>query len=296
MRLLHTSDWHLGRSFHREDLLGAQAAFVDCLVDVVRAERVDAVLVSGDVYDRALPSVDAVALCDEALAPAARTGARVVLISGNHDSRPAARLRRRADRRRRRAPAHRPGGGRRAGRARGRARSGRGLRDPLPGARRGRAPSSAATGAATPRCSTPRWTASGPTSPARPGTARWSSPTRSWPGARRARASATSASAASALVPAAAFDGVDYAALGHLHGPQEIAPRRALQRLAAGATPSPRQHHRKGVWLVELDADGAGRARAVACPGARPLARVRGRLDDLLTDARWPPHEARPVR
>ena len=67
MRLLHTSDWHLGRSFHREDMLGAQAAFVDHLVETVRAEGVDAVLVSGDLYDRALPPVDAVALCDEAL-------------------------------------------------------------------------------------------------------------------------------------------------------------------------------------------------------------------------------------
>ena len=55
MRLLHTSDWHLGRSLHRADLASAQGAFLDHLVDTVRSERVDAVLVSGDVYDRALP-------------------------------------------------------------------------------------------------------------------------------------------------------------------------------------------------------------------------------------------------
>ena len=67
MRLLHTSDWHLGRSFHRVGLLDAQAAFVDHLVAVVAAERVDLVVVAGDVYDRALPPVDAVALADEAL-------------------------------------------------------------------------------------------------------------------------------------------------------------------------------------------------------------------------------------
>ena len=53
----------------------------------MRAERVDVVVVSGDVYDRALPPVDAVALCNEALRPAARRRrARTVLISGNHDS------------------------------------------------------------------------------------------------------------------------------------------------------------------------------------------------------------------
>jgi exonuclease SbcD len=86
MRLLHTSDWHLGRSFHREDMLGAQARFVDHLVETVRAESVDAVLVSGDLYDRALPPVDAVALCDEALARLAAEKVRVIAISGNHDS------------------------------------------------------------------------------------------------------------------------------------------------------------------------------------------------------------------
>ncbi|MFD0851688.1 exonuclease SbcCD subunit D, partial [Actinomadura adrarensis] len=85
MRILHTSDWHLGRSFHREGLMEAQAGFVDHLVETVRAERVDCVLISGDVYDRALPALEAVRLCDEALV---RLGelTRVVLIAGNHDS------------------------------------------------------------------------------------------------------------------------------------------------------------------------------------------------------------------
>ena len=86
MRLLHTSDWHLGRSFHGVDLLSAQATFLDHLVEVVRSESVDAVLVSGDVYDRALPSADAVALCDDGLSRLAGTGAQLVVISGNHDS------------------------------------------------------------------------------------------------------------------------------------------------------------------------------------------------------------------
>ena len=86
MRILHTSDWHLGRSFHREDLLGHQGAFVDHLLEVVAAEEVDVVVVSGDVYDRALPHVDAVALADEAFARLAASRARVVVSSGNHDS------------------------------------------------------------------------------------------------------------------------------------------------------------------------------------------------------------------
>src|SRR5271165_409934 len=86
MRFLHTSDWHLGRSLHRADLRDAQARFLDHLVETTRAERVDAVLVAGDVYDRAVPPVDAVALYDEALVRLRATGARVILISGNHDS------------------------------------------------------------------------------------------------------------------------------------------------------------------------------------------------------------------
>ena len=86
MRILHTSDWHLGRSFHREGLLGHQAAFVDHLLEVVESERVDVVVVAGDVYDRALPHVDAVALADETFARLAASRASVVVSSGNHDS------------------------------------------------------------------------------------------------------------------------------------------------------------------------------------------------------------------
>ena len=86
MRMLHTSDWHLGRSLHRADLRQAQAAYLDHLVGVVRSEKVDAVLVAGDVYDRAIPPVDAVELCADGLARLRDAGARVVVISGNHDS------------------------------------------------------------------------------------------------------------------------------------------------------------------------------------------------------------------
>ena len=86
MRILHTSDWHLGRSFHREGLLGAQAAFVDQLLDTVETELVDLVVVAGDIYDRALPPVDAVELADETFARLAASRAQVVVTSGNHDS------------------------------------------------------------------------------------------------------------------------------------------------------------------------------------------------------------------
>ncbi|WP_141726499.1 metallophosphoesterase family protein, partial [Actinacidiphila rubida] len=86
MRFLHTSDWHLGRSFHRVSLLDAQRAFLDHLVATVRATAVDAVLVAGDVYDRAVPPLAAVELFDDALHRLADLGVPTVMISGNHDS------------------------------------------------------------------------------------------------------------------------------------------------------------------------------------------------------------------
>ena len=86
MRLLHTSDWHLGRSFHGVGMLDAQRAFVDQLVAAVQRDGVDVVLIAGDVYDRALPGVDVVHLLDDALVRLTAAGAKVVLTSGNHDS------------------------------------------------------------------------------------------------------------------------------------------------------------------------------------------------------------------
>lgn len=90
MRILHTSDWHLGRSFHGVGMLDAQRRFIDQLVTTVIEEEVDVVLIAGDVYDRALPAVDVVNLLDDALVRITAAGARAVLSSGNHDS--AARL------------------------------------------------------------------------------------------------------------------------------------------------------------------------------------------------------------
>src|SRR4051794_30760973 len=86
MRLLHTSDWHLGRAFHRASMLDAQAGFTGHLVTTVRERGVDAVVVSGDVYDRAVPPLAAVELFDDALHRLAGLGVPTIMISGNHDS------------------------------------------------------------------------------------------------------------------------------------------------------------------------------------------------------------------
>lgn len=85
MRILHTADWHLGRTLHGASLQTAHEAFADHLVELVEQEGIDAVLVAGDVYDRAIPPVESVELLGDTLCRlTART--RVVITSGNHDS------------------------------------------------------------------------------------------------------------------------------------------------------------------------------------------------------------------
>jgi DNA repair protein SbcD/Mre11 len=86
MRLLHTSDWHLGRSLYGENLLTHQAAFLNWLLEQAMAHQVHAVVVAGDVYDRAVPTIDAVSVLDHALRRFAAAQIPVLITSGNHDS------------------------------------------------------------------------------------------------------------------------------------------------------------------------------------------------------------------
>ena len=86
MRLLHTSDWHLGRTFHGESLLSEQQEAVDRLVELAKDVEVDLVVIAGDLYDRAIPPADAITLFNEALVRLHDTGAKIVAIAGNHDS------------------------------------------------------------------------------------------------------------------------------------------------------------------------------------------------------------------
>ncbi|WP_423919981.1 exonuclease SbcCD subunit D [Frigoribacterium sp. 2-23] len=85
MRILHTSDWHLGRTLHGVDLHEHQAAFVDHLVGLVTDRAVDVVVIAGDVYDRAVPAVPSVRLLGDALRRLTAL-VPVVLTPGNHDS------------------------------------------------------------------------------------------------------------------------------------------------------------------------------------------------------------------
>lgn len=87
MKFIHTSDWHIGRQFHNVSLLPDQSAILDQILAYVEQEGVDALVVAGDIYDRAIPPVQAVSelnrvldtLCEKLHVP-------VILIPGNHDN------------------------------------------------------------------------------------------------------------------------------------------------------------------------------------------------------------------
>jgi exonuclease SbcD len=87
MRILHTSDWHLGKLLREVSLIEDQRHVLRQLVAMVETEKPDAVVVAGDIYDRAVPPVEAVELLDWVLTElVARLGTPTLLIAGNHDS------------------------------------------------------------------------------------------------------------------------------------------------------------------------------------------------------------------
>jgi DNA repair protein SbcD/Mre11 len=283
MRFLHTSDWHLGRSLHRADLRDAQAQFLDHLVETARAERVDAVLVAGDVYDRAVPPVDAVTLYDEALVRLRETGARVILISGNHDS------------------ARRLGVNSELVDAAGvhlRTRPGK-LAEPvilyddhgpvavygvpyLEPAAEGEKSHAAALGAAAERI--------GADAAAR-GFARTVVMAHAWIAGGAVSDSERDISVGGVgQVPVSLFGGFSYVALGHLHGQQTLA-----ENVRYSGSPLPysfsEAQHKKGSWLVEVGVDGKTRAERVPAPAYRRLTVLRGRVDDLLTSREYTGYE-----
>lgn len=85
-RFLHLADLHLGRIFHGESLVEDQAFLLKQLTALVVKDPPDAVLLAGDIYDRALPPVEAIRLLDDFLSSLSDAGTTVVIIPGNHDS------------------------------------------------------------------------------------------------------------------------------------------------------------------------------------------------------------------
>ena len=86
MKLLHTSDLHLGKRVYEYSMLEDQEYILKRIINIVDEEKPDGVIIAGDVYDKSVPSAEAVQLFDDFLVQLARRQTEVFVISGNHDS------------------------------------------------------------------------------------------------------------------------------------------------------------------------------------------------------------------
>ncbi len=294
MRILHTSDWHIGRSFHGHSTLDALAGVLDVLVAQVTEHRVDVVIVAGDVFDSATPSAACYPLLSRTLGALADAGARVVVTSGNHDS--AARL---------------------------------GFQSALlrPEISVVTDPLSIGTPVTVDDEHGPVHIYGIPY--LEPAIVR-----HAWAGvelrsqaqtmqhaldlvradlAERGGRSVVAAHCFAAgveatpgvereirqggldVVPLPAFDGPDYVALGHIHGRQQLSDRvcyaGAPLHYSFGEAGKPR-----GSWLVELDAAGLSAVTWIDLPVPRPLVTLRAPLDALLSDPEFDGHDEHWVR
>jgi exonuclease SbcD len=290
MRILHTSDWHIGRSFHGHSTLAALAVVLDELVAQVARHEVDLVVLAGDVFDSATPAAGCYPLLTDTLAAIRAAGAEVVVTSGNHDS--AARL---------------------------------GFQSPFAAA----AGIHILTRPDQVGVPVTLHDDHGPVQVYGIPFLEPSLVRHVWPGAggdvtlrtqaqtmahamrlvnadrveRGGRSIAIAHCFAANVeatpgvereirqgtldvVPLSTFDGPDYVALGHIHGRNELSPRVRY----AGAPlhySFGEQHKPRGSWLVELDASGLASTEWLPLPVPRRLVTISGTLEELLTDARF---------
>jgi len=86
MRILHTSDWHLGQNFYSKSRVAEHAAFLDWLLETAEAQQVDAIIVAGDIFDTGAPPSYARELYYRFVVQLQQTGCHLVVLAGNHDS------------------------------------------------------------------------------------------------------------------------------------------------------------------------------------------------------------------
>ncbi len=289
MRILHTSDWHLGRTLHKQSLAQAQESAMAHLCEVAQRERVDLVVVSGDVFDHAVPSADALELFERTAAGLLQV-APVVVTAGNHDS-----LRRLGY---------------------GASLFARGLHLCTRAEDAGRAvvfgdvrvypipylhPETARVSLASVEEPLPGTH----TAVLAEAMDRVRADLAEHPGSRSvvlAHAWVTGGATSDSerdlavgglgTVAASVFDGVDYVALGHLHRPQEV---RHAGRTRLRYSGSPLRYSfseaddAKSVTIVDLDGDGVAGVRDVEVPQPRPMRNLRGLLAELLDPDLHPP-------
>ncbi|MCE5289496.1 MAG: exonuclease SbcCD subunit D [Nocardiaceae bacterium] len=281
MRILHTSDWHIGRTFHGVDLLADQRAALLAIADLVTETGADVVVLAGDVYDRAIPSADAVSTCMAGLEAIRAAGAQLVVSSGNHDSAP------------------RLGAGSSFAAA-----GGLHLRTELKQiaqpvelvdehgpvliygipylepevTRHGLECGNSHESVLTAAMSRIRADVESRES------ARTVVVAHAFVVGGEPSESERSISVGGVeTVPAGVFAGVDYVALGHLHSPQTIAEN---IRYSGSVLPYSfaETSHRKAVWVVDLDAQGLSNVERRDLPIIRGLSTLTASLEQLLTD------------
>ena len=311
MKILHTSDWHLGRMFGPVPLDDDQRAFLEWLVAFVAEQKVELVVIAGDIYDRAIPRPESIPVFRTALNGMRMAGAQVVAITGNHDG---------ADRVASYGELLDLSGIYIRG---GYSALGEVIRMdfadgpldvvPLPYLDPQLAPSEfpsedagvgdLATGAET----------ASPTSPASSTEAAYqrrlrrthasileaaiaaTKPNLNSPrslaiahafvgGATTTDSERTLRIGGTDQVPADLFDGFSYSALGHLHRPQYVGGRSSLRYSGTPLAYSFSENHEKSVTLLEMASDGTLVAiDEVAVPVGRSVLTVTGRIDDLLS-------------
>ncbi|MDF1616107.1 exonuclease SbcCD subunit D [Petrocella sp. FN5] len=87
MKILHTGDWHIGKLVHGIHMTEDQRYLLDQLMDLIKQEKPDVMIIAGDIYDRSIPPVEAVELLDSFFSEAVLTHElKIIAIAGNHDS------------------------------------------------------------------------------------------------------------------------------------------------------------------------------------------------------------------
>ena len=281
MRILHTSDWHIGRTFHGVDLLTDQASALAAIAQIVAEDRVDVVLVAGDVYDRSIPGADAIEVCHAGFEQIRAAGAQIVVSSGNHDS------------------PTRLGAGAAFTAAGGLHLRTRVATVDVPVLLEDPHGSVACYGLPYLEPDLVRMELDAPQARshaevAQAAMARVRADLARRPGVRSivlahafVQGGAATGSERSitvggaATVPSAVFDGIDYVALGHLHSPQRL-----TDKVRYSGSPLPysfgERSHRKAVWLIDLGATGVA-VRRRDLPVVRGLSQLSGTLEHLLS-------------
>ncbi len=283
MRIFHSSDWHIGRSFHAHSTIDALTTVLEALIAEVQQRDVDVVIVAGDVFDSATPSAEAFTLLESTLVRLHDSGASVILTSGNHDS--VARL------------------GFQSTFARLAGihvlTDSNTLDTPVtidgvdffgipylePAIIRSRYPEAELrTQAQTITWAMDRIRAARTTNPAVVVSHCFTAGVTATESLER-----EITAGGIDVVPLTAFDGVDYVALGHIHGQQTLSE--TARYSGAPLHYSFKEAHKKrGGWIVDIE-DRVTNIEWVDLPIPRPLAILQATLEELLTDTAYGEHE-----